>query len=86
MSARQLGVSWDERSEINLNLQINLQTYKLQINTFAIGVTDHVLASELETIAGSSQHWFYVDRFKVRRVLFSKRRPIENVTVIQHGV
>lgn len=36
----------------------------LKINTFAIGVTDHVLASELETIAGSPHRWFYVDRFK----------------------
>uniref|UniRef100_A0A7E4VNX4 Transmembrane cell adhesion receptor mua-3 n=1 Tax=Panagrellus redivivus TaxID=6233 RepID=A0A7E4VNX4_PANRE len=36
----------------------------LQLNTFAIGVTDHVLASELETIAGSPHRWFYVDRFK----------------------
>ncbi|KAF7632829.1 hypothetical protein Mgra_00007760 [Meloidogyne graminicola] len=35
-----------------------------QINTFAIGVTDHVLAAELESIAGSQQRWFYVDRFK----------------------
>ena len=31
---------------------------------FAIGVTDHVLAAELEAIAGSPQRWFYVDRFK----------------------
>ena len=36
----------------------------LKINTFSIGVTDHVLASELETIAGSPHRWFYVDRFK----------------------
>lgn len=37
---------------------------KLSINTFAIGVTDHVLASELESIAGSPNRWFYVDKFK----------------------
>ncbi|CAB3403060.1 unnamed protein product [Caenorhabditis bovis] len=37
---------------------------KLNINTFAIGVTDHVLASELESIAGSPNRWFYVDKFK----------------------
>lgn len=36
----------------------------LHVNTFAIGVTDHVLASELESIAGSPKLWFYVDRFK----------------------
>lgn len=36
----------------------------LHVNTFAIGVTDHVLASELESIAGSPNRWFYVDRFK----------------------
>ncbi|KAK0416184.1 hypothetical protein QR680_012332 [Steinernema hermaphroditum] len=36
----------------------------LHVNTFAIGVTDHVLASELESIAGSPHRWFYVDRFK----------------------
>ncbi|KAK6743395.1 hypothetical protein RB195_010571 [Necator americanus] len=37
---------------------------KLSINTFSIGVTDHVLASELEAIAGSPTRWFYVDKFK----------------------
>ncbi|PAV59374.1 hypothetical protein WR25_03507 [Diploscapter pachys] len=37
---------------------------KLKINTFAIGVTDHVLASELESIAGSPNRWFYVSKFK----------------------
>ena len=36
----------------------------LHVNMFAIGVTDHVLASELESIAGSASRWFYVDRFK----------------------
>lgn len=35
---------------------------QLKVNMFAIGVTDHVLASELESIAGSSNRWFYVDR------------------------
>uniref|UniRef100_A0A1I7XAU4 EGF_CA domain-containing protein n=1 Tax=Heterorhabditis bacteriophora TaxID=37862 RepID=A0A1I7XAU4_HETBA len=39
---------------------------KLNINTFSIGVTDHVLASELESIAGSPNRWFYVDKFKER--------------------
>lgn len=39
---------------------------KLSITTFSIGVTDHVLASELEAIAGSPTRWFYVDKFKVR--------------------
>ncbi|KAK6023298.1 von Willebrand factor type A domain protein, partial [Ostertagia ostertagi] len=28
------------------------------------GLTDHVLASELEAIAGSPTRWFYVDKFK----------------------
>ncbi|KAK5965587.1 von Willebrand factor type A domain protein, partial [Trichostrongylus colubriformis] len=37
---------------------------KLSITTFSIGVTDHVLASELEAIAGSPTRWFYVDKFK----------------------
>lgn len=37
---------------------------KLSINTFSIGVTDHVLASELEAIAGSPNRWFYVNKFK----------------------
>uniref|UniRef100_A0A915D433 Transmembrane cell adhesion receptor mua-3 n=1 Tax=Ditylenchus dipsaci TaxID=166011 RepID=A0A915D433_9BILA len=36
----------------------------LHVNMFSIGVTDHVLASELESIAGSPNRWFYVDRFK----------------------
>lgn len=29
----------------------------LSVNTFSIGVTDHVLASELESIAGSPQRY-----------------------------
>ncbi|EPB77461.1 von Willebrand factor type A domain protein [Ancylostoma ceylanicum] len=37
---------------------------KLSITTFSIGVTDHVLSSELEAIAGSPNRWFYVDKFK----------------------
>lgn len=36
----------------------------VNVNTFAIGVTDHVLASELEAIAGAPGRWFAVDRFK----------------------
>ncbi|GMS89863.1 hypothetical protein PENTCL1PPCAC_12038, partial [Pristionchus entomophagus] len=53
----------DGRSQDNVT-EPAMSARQLGINTFAIGVTDHVLASELETIAGSSQHWFYVDRFK----------------------
>ncbi|CAD5233599.1 unnamed protein product [Bursaphelenchus xylophilus] len=53
----------DGRSQDNVT-QAAAEARRLQVNMFAIGVTDHVLASELETIAGSSSRWFYVDRFR----------------------
>ncbi|OZC08479.1 hypothetical protein X798_04540 [Onchocerca flexuosa] len=34
------------------------------INMFSVGVTDHVLGSELEAIAGSPSRWFHVAKFK----------------------
>ncbi|CAJ0578738.1 unnamed protein product, partial [Mesorhabditis spiculigera] len=53
----------DGRSQDNVTRPA-IEARDLKINTFAIGVTDHVLASELESIAGSPQRWFYVNRFK----------------------
>ncbi|CAD5230397.1 unnamed protein product [Bursaphelenchus okinawaensis] len=53
----------DGRSQDNVT-QAAIEARKSDVNMFAIGVTDHVLASELETIAGSSSRWFYVDRFR----------------------
>ncbi|CAJ0943046.1 unnamed protein product, partial [Mesorhabditis belari] len=53
----------DGRSQDNVSGPA-LAARDLKINIFAIGVTDHVLASELESIAGSPNRWFYVDRFK----------------------
>ncbi|KAI6183966.1 hypothetical protein M3Y97_00545400 [Aphelenchoides bicaudatus] len=54
----------DGRSQDNVTIPSrDAQTFS-NINIFAIGVTDHVLLSELETIAGSSSRWFFVDRFK----------------------
>ncbi|KAI1731796.1 calcium-binding EGF domain-containing protein [Ditylenchus destructor] len=53
----------DGRSQDNVT-EPSKAARNLHVNTFAIGVTDHVLASELESIAGSPNRWFYVDRFK----------------------
>lgn len=53
----------DGRSQDNVS-DPSLAARKKEIQMFAIGVTDHVLASELESIAGSPNRWFYVDRFK----------------------
>lgn len=48
----------DGRSQDNVT-DPALAARNLNINTFAIGVTDHVLASELESIAGSPNRFFY---------------------------
>ncbi|KHN76197.1 Transmembrane cell adhesion receptor mua-3 [Toxocara canis] len=61
--ARVAIVITDGRSQDNVT-EPAIAARKLHVNMFAIGVTDHVLASELESIAGSPAHWFYVDRFK----------------------
>lgn len=61
--ARVAIVLTDGRSQDNVTAPA-AAARKLSINTFAIGVTDHVLASELEAIAGSPSRWFYVDKFK----------------------
>uniref|UniRef100_A0AC35TFU5 EGF-like domain-containing protein n=1 Tax=Rhabditophanes sp. KR3021 TaxID=114890 RepID=A0AC35TFU5_9BILA len=53
----------DGRSQDNVTLPAIAARDK-KINTFSIGVTDHVLASELEAISGSAKNWFYVQRFK----------------------
>lgn len=53
----------DGRSQDNVTVPARMSREQ-KISMFAIGVTDHVLASELETIAGSPRRWFYVDRFK----------------------
>lgn len=53
----------DGRSQDNVTLPA-VKARDAHINMFAIGVTDHVLASELESISGSPHRWFYVDRFK----------------------
>lgn len=53
----------DGRSQDNVT-EPSKAARELKVNMFAIGVTDHVLASELESIAGSPSRWFYVDRFK----------------------
>lgn len=61
--ARVAIVITDGRSQDNVT-EPALNARNLHINMFAVGVTDHVLASELESIAGSPSRWFYVDRFK----------------------
>ncbi|VDN55231.1 unnamed protein product [Dracunculus medinensis] len=53
----------DGRSQDNVT-EPAMAARNLSVNMFAIGVTDHVLASELESISGSPARWFYVDRFK----------------------
>ncbi|CAD5215432.1 unnamed protein product [Bursaphelenchus okinawaensis] len=53
----------DGRSQDNVTRPA-LDARNVNVNMFAIGVTDHVLASELESIAGAPNRWFYVDRFK----------------------
>ncbi|KAI6201465.1 hypothetical protein M3Y96_00844600 [Aphelenchoides besseyi] len=53
----------DGRSQDNVT-EPSKAARQLSVNMFAIGVTDHVLSSELESIAGSPHRWFYVDRFK----------------------
>jgi hypothetical protein len=57
--ARVAIVITDGRSQDNVT-EPALAARKVGINMFSIGVTDHVLASELESIAGSPTHWFYV--------------------------
>lgn len=47
----------DGRSQDNVT-EPALAARNLNINTFAIGVTDHVLPSELELIAGSPKRLF----------------------------
>uniref|UniRef100_F1KPJ6 Transmembrane cell adhesion receptor mua-3 n=1 Tax=Ascaris suum TaxID=6253 RepID=F1KPJ6_ASCSU len=61
--ARVAIVITDGRSQDNVT-EPAIAARRLHVNMFAIGVTDHVLASELESIAGSPSRWFYVDRFK----------------------
>lgn len=61
--ARVAIVITDGRSQDNVS-EPAMNARNLHINMFAVGVTDHVLASELESIAGSQSRWFYVDRFK----------------------
>lgn len=53
----------DGRSQDNVTEPAKVAR-NVNVNMFAIGVTDHVLASELESIAGSSNRYFLVDRFK----------------------
>ncbi|KAI3415661.1 hypothetical protein GPALN_005254 [Globodera pallida] len=53
----------DGRSQDNVT-QPAIAARNHQVNTFAIGVTDHVSASELENIAGSPNRWFFVEGFK----------------------
>ncbi|KAL3070193.1 hypothetical protein niasHT_039386 [Heterodera trifolii] len=53
----------DGRSQDNVTEPAKAARH-MRVNMFSIGVTDHVLASELEAISGSAQRWFYVDRFK----------------------
>lgn len=53
----------DGRSQDNVT-RPSQDARNVHVNTFAIGVTDHILASELEAIAGAPNRWFYVDRFK----------------------
>ncbi|VDK58293.1 unnamed protein product [Gongylonema pulchrum] len=61
--ARVAIVITDGRSQDNVTEPAKVAR-DLHINMFSVGVTDHVLASELESIAGSPSRWFYVDRFK----------------------
>lgn len=51
----------DGRSQDNVALPTEMAKNQ-RISMFAIGVTDHVLASELEEIAGSPRRW--VDFFE----------------------
>uniref|UniRef100_A0A913I4D2 EGF-like domain-containing protein n=1 Tax=Strongyloides stercoralis TaxID=6248 RepID=A0A913I4D2_STRER len=53
----------DGRSQDNVTNPSITARYN-NIKTFSIGVTDHVLPSELESIAGSQKNWFYVSKFK----------------------
>lgn len=54
----------DGRSQDNVSIPAVDARNFFNINLFSIGVTDHVLITELETIAGSSDRWFFVDDFK----------------------
>ncbi|KAL3093349.1 hypothetical protein niasHS_005863 [Heterodera schachtii] len=53
----------DGRSQDNVT-QPAIAARNHQVNTFAIGVTDHVSSNELENIAGSPNRWFFVEGFK----------------------
>lgn len=61
--ARVAIVITDGRSQDNVTVPAEAAR-KAHVSIFAVGVTDHVLPSELETISGSASRWFYVDRFK----------------------
>lgn len=53
----------DGRSQDNVT-EPAVNARKQRINMFTVGVTDHILESELEAIAGSPARWFHVDKFK----------------------
>lgn len=53
----------DGRSQDNVT-EPAMNARNSNINMFSVGVTDHVLGSELEAIAGSPSRWFHVAKFK----------------------
>ncbi|VDM42590.1 unnamed protein product [Toxocara canis] len=53
----------DGRSQDNVSLPAD-QARRQHVQLFAVGVTNHVLDSELETIAGAKDRYFHVSGFK----------------------
>uniref|UniRef100_A0A158RCP8 VWFA domain-containing protein n=1 Tax=Thelazia callipaeda TaxID=103827 RepID=A0A158RCP8_THECL len=79
----------DGRSQDNVT-EPALNTRNSNVNMFSVGVTDHVLASELELIAGSPSRWFHVDKFndldtRLRSLIQKAACPPSDVRPLPYG-